>query len=174
MKPKDQEKRTGALFEQLLQTLGETAIVKSGGRTNKWKGASGYEHGIDVSIEFSDEILLVECKHWDTPVTPDAALTLLGRLIDIRPLHNKSVGGALVTNREPGPGAMKICQRHGISCDRVESEHDYAVTLRDRKRVGKLLAGTVTPAGELTVRGIGSSDQFQFGESAEVVKKRVE
>jgi hypothetical protein len=66
-------------------------------------------------------VTLIECKYWSKPVTPEAVLTLQGRLDDIRPTLDLEVEGMMVTNRFVGPGAKQLAQRFGIRCSVVKS-----------------------------------------------------
>lgn len=57
--------------------------LRGTGRKNRWKGASGYVHQIDVSLENQSHVLLVECKLHTRPATVKDVLCLLSRQIDI-------------------------------------------------------------------------------------------
>jgi hypothetical protein len=68
----------------------------------RWKGASDYDHQIDVSFSTDDErvILLVECKHWTKSVDFPSFSAFLIRVIDIATLRRDSVVlGMLVTTQ---------------------------------------------------------------------------
>ena len=168
----EQERRTAELYSFLVEQLGTDGIVKYDGAKNQWKGASGYEHRIDVSVEFQDGILIVECKRWGRKAEPSAALTLAARVLDIDRAHDKPVHGALVTNKEPGPGARQICAEFEIEMSIVESLHEYAVTLRNRARIGKHFGGVVRPTGQVK-RAVGRSEQFDLADNADVRKDDV-
>lgn len=43
-------------------TAGDDSIEIEDGLRNKWMGASGFKHQIDVSVEHTDRILLIEAK----------------------------------------------------------------------------------------------------------------
>ena len=80
------EKLTGTLVQKMTNSsqLIDFGSIKWG-RSNKWEGVSGFGHQIDVSLESSQEVLLVECKHIQSKrnVSPDAFLTMRGRVMDI-------------------------------------------------------------------------------------------
>jgi hypothetical protein len=109
-----------SIAEGAQGVLSEDA-VQYVGRTNLWPGVSGYEHRIDVSIKDQERVTLIECKYWSKPVTPEAVLTLQGRLDDIRPTLDLEVEGMMVTNRFVGPGAKQLAQHFGIRCSVVKS-----------------------------------------------------
>lgn len=81
----------------------------SKGRKNKIEGVSGYKHQIDVSLEFDNELLLIECKKWTTNVPVGQYLTLFGRLADISSNYpNKNVRAALVTSKGWQSGVKQL------------------------------------------------------------------
>ncbi len=96
-------------YEELINSISETltnstSLRKFGqkrfGKKNLWIGVSGYKHQIDVSLKSDEEILLVECKHWNVRITPGVFFDFFGRLIDIRnhlKYNNKSLRGTIVT-----------------------------------------------------------------------------
>jgi hypothetical protein len=81
------------------------------GRENKWQGASGFVHQIDVSLESDEDVLLVECKHWKDNVTAEVFLTLWARVLDLSKgpeSKGRRIMGALVTSRGFQSGVDKL------------------------------------------------------------------
>ena len=91
------------------------------GKKNRWLGASGVRHQIDVSIEVEERIHLVECKCWDRPVPLEHVLAFYGRLQDIRPTKMKPVEGVIVSRKGFQRGAKKVATHFGIHWDVIES-----------------------------------------------------
>ena len=101
---------SAARYEELVasiarQMTNHTSLVELGlerhGLGNKWQGASGYRHQIDVSLEGDKHILLVECKLHGKPLSVETFLTLLARRLDISTgpeVYGREVRAALVSN----------------------------------------------------------------------------
>ena len=109
-----------------LRTLGR----KRFGRNNKWTGASGFEHQIDVSLQNDTDALLIECKCWTQRVEPEHFLTFFGRLIDIRNAEGLSLNirGALVTTARWTSGVAQLREYYSRLCSlyRVEETGEIA------------------------------------------------
>lgn len=132
---------TSAEYEELTKQL-VVALVKqvdglqpkaaNSGRRNRVMGASGFEHQIDVSIQTSGELHLIECKYWRRRVSPDAVLTLAGRMQDIAAANpNKAIKGALATTHGPSPGAEAVARYFKISSQRVTSAQEFALNYKN-------------------------------------------
>ena len=118
---------------------GEHPTVQSG-PTNKWEGASGHRHQIDVSVEWAGErLILVECKFAgpNRGISVSDALVHYGRVHDIQQrLPDLQVEGWLVTNKPIQPGATKICSHYGITVHTVTSPSEFMLEFRPRPGEG--------------------------------------
>jgi len=91
--------------------------TKGFGMKNLVKGFSTYEHQIDVSLECDTDIILIECKHWKTPINVSDYLVLLGRVEDIAKANsNKRVRGALVTTNGWRSGVITLSSAYNNYC----------------------------------------------------------
>jgi hypothetical protein len=120
----------------VLRTLGNP----KSGQSNKWKGASGFCHQIDVSLENDQHVLLIECKQWKENVKPEAFLVLMARVIDISTgpeAGGRRIRGALVTCSGVTSGVNKLVEYYHekVSLFEVSSDgefkiirHTYSVT----------------------------------------------
>ena len=103
--------------------------AKAYGMKNRIKGFSKYKHQIDVSLECKTDIILIECKHWNTPINVSDYLVLLGRVEDIAKANpNKRVRGALVTTNG---------WRSGVTT--LNSAYDNYCSLFKVTKVGEIL-----------------------------------
>jgi len=85
------------------------------GRGNKWRGASGFVHQIDVSLESNTDVLLVECKRWKSKVNAATFLALLARLMDIAggpDAAGRRFRGALVTSEGFQSGVYTLVKHY--------------------------------------------------------------
>ena len=136
-----QERVTAKLVARMVTgpRAGEHPTVQSG-PTNKWEGASGHQHQIDVSVEWAGErLILVECKVAvrNTSISVSDALVHYGRVHDIqRRLHGLQVEGWLVTNKPIQAGATKICSHYGITVHTVTSPTEFMLEFRPRAGEG--------------------------------------
>ena len=133
-------------YEQLVSELagmiasGSTAerrVQVNCGITNLIKGASGYRHQIDVSVQDADRLLLIECKCWSKKVDPEAVLAFAARVLDIRAAEDaREVTGHLVTTLGATDGVDSLCKYFGIGLDNVTSEHKYALRIWSKAGFG--------------------------------------
>ncbi|MCH7549002.1 MAG: hypothetical protein IH969_05610 [Candidatus Krumholzibacteriota bacterium] len=126
----EHEKLVATLAGEIDDTLGKLKPVTIGhGRNNEVPGESGYEHQIDVSAETDSALWLYECKYWSRPVTPEAVLTLAGRVSDIRANNReKRITGTIVSNLKGlSSGAKTLAKHFDIGVDCVQSEHEFAL-----------------------------------------------
>ena len=124
-------------YEQLVSELagmiasGSTAerrVQVNYGTTNLIKGASAYSHQIDVTVQETGRLLLIECKCWNKKVDPEAVLAFAARVLDIRAAEDaREVTGRLVTTVGATDGVDTLCKYFGIDVDNVTSEHEYAL-----------------------------------------------
>jgi hypothetical protein len=118
------EKMTSEEYEALISTVvsgmtNKYDLIKYGGtkqgRSNLWKGISGFDHQIDVSYENETDVLLVECKHWKGNVPAETFLTLWARVIDIesgQESKGRKFRGALVVSKGFQDGVIKLAKHY--------------------------------------------------------------
>jgi hypothetical protein len=126
MKPEEYERLVASLAKSVadrIEKLPEAAI--GCGKQNRWIGASGFRHQIDVSIMGQERVLLVECKYWKRRVPVEAVLALQGRLDDIRPTLATQLDGAIVSRVGFQSGAQQMGGHFGIHCDVVKSTQEF-------------------------------------------------
>lgn len=129
-------------YENVVATLVETLdSIFSGkvrkGRTNLVRGASGFEHQIDVSIDTPKGLVLMECKRLKRHVGVSHALTLAARRLDIQQANPKRpVFASMVSMQEVQVGALKVADHFDVSIDQVLTLDSYAVTIIDRHYAG--------------------------------------
>ncbi len=120
MKAKEYEQMISSISEKLtndtkLRNLGS----KKFGEDNLWEGASGFFHQIDASIEIETDVLLIECKCWESNVRAIEFLTFFGRLIDIKGNEkhsNLNIRGAIATTKGWQSGAKKLVKYYRELC----------------------------------------------------------
>jgi hypothetical protein len=134
MTPAEYEKLISEISHEMTNSPELRAQAKIRfGRENKWTGASGFDHQIDVSMESSTQILLIECKHWpERNIEPEAFLTIWGRVLDIEngpSANEKRVRGVLVGPKDFNEGVYKLANfyRSKMSLFVATSVHDLVV-----------------------------------------------
>ncbi|MFZ2223861.1 MAG: restriction endonuclease [Candidatus Deferrimicrobium sp.] len=147
---------TSAEYEKVVAEIA-TAVARgagglpenatSYGRKNLWRGASGFRHQIDVSIEVEERIHLVECKYWNKPVPIEYVLSFYGRIQDIQPTTKKPVEGAIVSQKGFQRGAKEVAAHFRIHLDVVESAEVFGYKFGQRIVVIPKPATCVTSAG---------------------------
>jgi NADH pyrophosphatase NudC (nudix superfamily) len=133
-------RRDGEEYENIVEKLGndlfnlakpESGFLVNSGHSNKWEGVSRYPHQIDVSVESSSFILLVECKNWSKNVDVPSFLTFLARIIDIKSKDtNKEVFGKIVTTQGYDPGVQQLASHYKIKLDKVKNEQEFLLTFQ--------------------------------------------
>jgi hypothetical protein len=146
VKPSEYEHLVADLVAALVQEVDGLAPASvASGRSNKIRGASGYQHQIDVAVGIQAEMHIIECKCWKKKITPDAVLVLAARVLDIAGARaSQKVRGALATTQGCGPGATELAAYFGITLQRATSPHDFVLSYKDRISVGVTEAGTLT------------------------------
>jgi hypothetical protein len=141
---REYEKVVAALGKALFELAWATVRPKiAWGSSNKWVGASGFKHQIDVSFESPQDIVLVECKKWASTVDVPAFLTFFARVLDIKPKHeDKTVHGKIVTNREFDPGVKQLAAYYKIHLDLVRNASEFALHFKDFGVVGVADSGS--------------------------------
>ena len=131
-----------ALVRSMVQelTAHTQALVEchvSGGAQNLILGASGFRHQVDVAVQQSPALLLIECKYWSDPVDVEPVLVLASRIADIAGCSGVTqVRGSIVSTKQATAGAKVVAAHFGISIDTVINPHEYAVRVFDHVFVG--------------------------------------
>jgi hypothetical protein len=110
------------------------------GRSNRWKGISGFPHQIDVSVEGEKDILLAECKCWKRKVDVPRFLTFFARLSDIRlglKEQHRTIYAAVVTTKGFQSGITKLAPYCDIKLHTVTSPTDFVAQYKDHFFISK-------------------------------------
>ena len=121
------------------------------GATNRVRGASGYSHQIDVTVQETGRLLLIECKCWNKKIDPEAVLAFAARVLDIRAAEDaREVTGRLVTTVGATDGVESLCKYFGIGVDNVTSEHEYALRIWSKAGFGSVVADQAVASDEFS------------------------
>ena len=120
------------MAEIFQQTDNNSGITVCFGAKNKYRGASGHPHQIDVSVQSYDQLYLVECKCWESKVKVETVLAFYGRITDIRPTIGGELQSAIATRRGYQPGAEVVAKHFGIELWWVQSEFEFGMKFKDR------------------------------------------
>jgi hypothetical protein len=69
-----------------------------------------------VSLANQTDVLLVECKYWNSQVKAEAFLTLYGRVLDIgarEKAQGREIRGAIVTRKGAQAGVYTLTRHYG-------------------------------------------------------------
>ena len=126
------------------------------GRRNKWKGASGFAHQIDVTVLGPRDLIFVECKAWGRRIKAEHVLTLAGRTIDVRQKLTGEIliHPMLVTTVGFQKGTNALAEFFGVRLFKVESATQFAIQFKQ-------------------LWSLGLHDQMQQHDRAEVIVKPV-
>ena len=141
MESEEYEEMTPEEYEGLISTVvsgmtNKYDLIKEGktkkGRSNSWKGISGFGHQIDVSYENDKDVLLVECKRWKNSIPAATFLALWARVIDIecgQESKGRKFRGALVVSKDFQDGVIKLAKYHEkkISLFRVKTDGSFEI-----------------------------------------------
>ncbi len=106
------------------------------GSTNRIRGASGFEHQIDVSVQTQEDLFIWECKHWGRNVLPEAVLTLVARGFDIQRAHQeRSVKLNIVVNRSLTAGAARLADFFGVKTHVATSPAEFALGYKTNRHI---------------------------------------
>jgi len=156
---------TSSEYEQLVKGLVGALVLAcqelgigrvSGGRTNLILGKSGFKHQIDVSVDFPEHLLLIECKLWEDPVDAEAILTHAGRMRDILEANpNKQVFASVVSTQRATAGANTLSAHFGVNLDVATSFNEYVIAIVKRHFVGLMETARITDECDAVVRSRG-------------------
>lgn len=146
------ERLVAELIDALRQTLPIPAGQVHGGRRSRWRGASGYEHQIDVAIDASDRLSLIECKHWGKDISTSPVLTHAARLQDIRDAERPRMVEAIIATKKGWSDAAKQLADHfGIWLWRVKSPIEFSARYHDHVSIGVSDMASGTEVGTVIV-----------------------
>jgi hypothetical protein len=126
---RDFEKLTKKIVEEVKKASPnlQQAVINHGTR-NRIKGASGFNHQIDVSIEIpSEKLYLIECKRYMSKVTLSDMLVLIARIDDISKNNNIKVIGTFFTTMGYTKPAKKVASCYNIELNTVKNLKHFAV-----------------------------------------------
>lgn len=124
---------TQSIYELVEGITGENVAF---GRTNRWQGASGYKHQIDVSVCGPTDLILGECKYWRRNISVESVLAFYGRVQDISSMFHGKVHGIIATTTGFQPGAVKVATHFEIDLRLVQSVHEFAIAYKDHMLLG--------------------------------------
>lgn len=120
------------------------------GRKNKISGASGYRHQIDISMQDSNRLFIVECKCWRRPIGVQEVLVLATRCIDISEnVKEKTIHKIIVSNKPATAGANKLAEHFGVQLEIANSVSEFGL------RIGKHVTSFVTEVAVVQDECIG-------------------
>lgn len=138
MTPDEYEQVTRSVVESIYEQVeGLRARQAKQGRTNLWRGMSGFRHQIDVSVEGNEDLLLIECKMWSDSVDVPRFLTFLARILDITPTeHHRKIHAAVVTTKGFESGVNQLADCYKIDLQRVSSPVEFAIKYKHLFAIG--------------------------------------
>ena len=150
-----------AEYEQLVSEIAEGIcqsapdlhrLALGSGHSNRIFGASGYSHQIDVSLQETGRIFLIECKRWKDRIGVAEVLVLAGRASDIKACSPEcSVAAILVSMRGASQGAQQLAQHFGIAIEIATSASEFGLRIGKFAHQGLSDGLRMTAHPELTV-----------------------
>jgi hypothetical protein len=160
MKGRAYELLVQRLVEKLILTvpgLATSTVLGGATKKSKHRGASGYFHQIDVSVQLVELLVLIECKYWKSQVDTQAVLTMAARLADIQTANPlKKVSASIASTKRVDSGAQLLANYFGVRLETVSNEAEYAI------RIGSAVAIGLVERVNLTDQSIASVG-FQAG-----------
>ena len=148
----DYEKLVHELVSTFRQAPGMENYAIGAGTRNRMVGASGYRHQIDLSLESSERIFLLELKHYLSSVGVAELLVLAARLQDISAANkHKLVRALLVSKRKPSRNVPPLAQFFSVQVEVVESAHAYGLSFANLHFVGITEAANATDSCDAVV-----------------------
>ncbi len=125
--------------------------VRSGSK-NLIRGASGFQHQIDVSVHTEKELIIYECKFWGTNVDPEAVLALATRGIDIQRAHpNQIVSLNIVVRHDLTIGAQRLAEAFNIRRHVAKSAAEFSIGYKTDWSAAVVDSATVSDSAEAHV-----------------------
>jgi Restriction endonuclease len=133
MRPKyeEYEQLVSEIAKDICQTAPELhGLVLGSGRNNRIRGASGYPHQIDVSLQETGRIFLIECKRWKKKIGAAEVLVLAGRVNDIQAYSPEfKVKAILGSMCGASQGARQLAQHFDIDIEIVTSASEFGLRI---------------------------------------------
>ena len=124
------EKLVKEILEELYPQYSDKPIkIIKKGRSSKRKGASGFNHQIDIQIENEERLFLVECKCWNSIVPPEKVLAFFGRIYDIKEKEKKPVTGLMATTKSYNKGVRTLATYFDIDLEIYESTKAFSLRI---------------------------------------------
>ena len=131
MTPEEYEKVASEIVQSIYKRVEGIAPKQVGcGRLNRFQGASGYRHQIDVSVGDSKNLILVECKHWKNRVPVGKVLEFHSRITDIKPTKDVDIHGVIVSPHGFQSGAWTAANHFGIDLQFVRSAGEFGIAYK--------------------------------------------
>lgn len=127
--PKAYEELTRNIAEMVVRVSPnlEGAVIRQGAK-NWIKGASGFGHQIDVSIEIPNEkLVVVECKRYKSKVTVSDMLILIARIDDVKRMRSEQVTGCFCTTKGYTRPAKQVGSFYHIELNTFQDYKSFAV-----------------------------------------------
>jgi hypothetical protein len=175
MKGRAYELLVQRLVEKLIRSVPRlaTSIVLGGAtKKSKHRGASGYFHQIDVSVQLVELLVLIECKYWKSQVDTEAVLTMVARLADIQMANpSKKVSASIASTKGVDSGAQVLANYFGVRLETVLNEAEYAIRIGNAVALGLVEQANLTDQSNASVgfqAGITESSIAQDSVDAKV------
>lgn len=134
MTPAEYELLLADIVRGIQQCYSDLSSLKLGtGRKNHIKGASGYNHQIDVSFLDLHRLFIIECKRWNKRIGVAEILILASRAIDVQQLSSSlMVSPILACTKGASSNAQRLADHFNISIEIVKSAHEFGLRLGKR------------------------------------------
>lgn len=136
MSPSQYGKFVSEIAERITSKLEDSAPSVKYGLKCKVMGKSGYEHQIDVRLDWPSTLSLIECKKLKLTdkkrkVTAEQVLAFESRLRDIRKVEQRKVHRFIATTNGFQSGAVKLLKYFNIDRLFVTSPKEIAAWYKD-------------------------------------------
>ena len=150
MKSDEYEQLVSEIADEICKSAPEyNSLLRGSGHKNRIAGLSGYSHQIDVSLQGTERIFLIECKQWKNRVGVAEVLVIAGRASDIQAgFPEASIHAVLISMRGASRGALQLAQHFGINIEIATSVSDSGL------RIGRFVHHAVSD-------GVGISDHCE-------------
>jgi len=128
---------------------GERNVHVGSGPANLVRGASGFQHQIDVSVHTEKDLIVYECKYWDANVDPEAVLALAARGIDIQRAHpNQIVSLNIVVKHDLTSGAQLLAEAFKIRRYVAKSAAEFTIGYKTNWSAAVVDGATLSESGK--------------------------
>lgn len=131
------EKLVADLLAGLRKGTALDGYAQGSGSANRFRGASGYRHQIDLSLSGPSELYIFELKCLEKSIGVAQVLVLAGRLADISAAHpNQDVQATMVSLKRPSRNAPSLAAQFKIKLEVVENLQSYGLSFSRHHFVG--------------------------------------